>query len=59
VLQNLDTYKSAGLDNMDSLSKMICRNCCKACSSSPSCHLSYLKTGKLMWSSPSSKGETL
>ena len=62
-LQNLDPYKSAGLDNLDpfflKLSAEILQPLLLACSTSLSCRLRFPKIGKQLRSSPSSKGGTL
>uniref|UniRef100_A0A8K9UZ04 Reverse transcriptase domain-containing protein n=1 Tax=Oncorhynchus mykiss TaxID=8022 RepID=A0A8K9UZ04_ONCMY len=60
-LQNLDPYKSAGLDNLDPfflknyLPKLL-PPLLLACSTSLSCRLRFPKIGKQLRSSPSSKG---
>jgi hypothetical protein len=62
-LQNLDPYKSAGLNNLDplflKLSAKLLQPLLLACSTSLSYRLRSRKIGKLPRSSPSSKGETL
>uniref|UniRef100_A0A8K9WZI4 Reverse transcriptase domain-containing protein n=1 Tax=Oncorhynchus mykiss TaxID=8022 RepID=A0A8K9WZI4_ONCMY len=61
-LQNLDPYKSAGLDNLDplflKLSAALSQPLLPACSTCLSYRLRSPRIGKLPQSSPSSKGET-